>query len=777
MFKNNVLALKLLRAVFFSYFIVAVTVTIFQMFAEFNRVKERVENEINFLSKSFAPGVAEGLWRYDKNGINASLFGMTQQNVVLGVAVYDANDKLYAASGWVSEDLQKPQFFAKQKEGELENSNARVFSGVLYRFDFPLSYEFKGESSVVGKVSIFSGSDVVLEQVKYGFIIILINSVIKTLALWFIFYAVIHYLVSKPIQSLKAATSQLTPDSKDFSFDVGLIDEESLVNRKDELGTFAQTLVKLRDGLKSRDQIIKIYISTIEQQVEEKTRNIRLLLNSIKQGIFTIDRHHKIGEEFSAHLREILTNQDINGSDISELIFEKSNLTENEHSAAKSALITVFGENEFSWNLNKHLLPRRLIWKPSSDVEKHLEVDWEPITSEEDDSIEKMMIVIRDISEVVKIKSEIQSKKIESETINLLLKGTYGNALRILAESKEMVAENIDLISHGKDLSIATAKVIYRNLHTIKGNVRTYELSIIADEVHRAEYAYANFLNNDIKPKHQELLDGLSHIKKTIHSYEVNLKHKISRFDGMDTDSLAAQAVTESLKLLQKVPTDLKEKVEIKKLVKILKSVNYRSLSKLLKELVNSLPKMSKELGKQAPLLIIEDSDIGFSSELHSTLVNIFTHLFSNSLDHGIENQAERKQYGKPYHGQISLRVEKNDHGFVKLSYGDDGRGINLPLVKERCRELGLGSDKLSVEKQAMMIFAPGFSTKKEASRISGRGMGMDIIKDHIEQLGGKVSLKLEQAELEHHYRFELSMFLPVECTDLSEASRDLLAS
>ena len=165
---------------FLSYFVVTVTVTIIQMIAEFRHVKSRVKQEIQFLSESFSPGIAEALWRYDKEGITSTLFGMIKQNAILGIAVFDLEKNVYQASGWIKNAKDEPLYIDPNhvkpdtKIDQISNSTKKSL-GTLYRYSFPLSYTFQGETSRVGSISIFSGSNVVMEQVKYGFIIILIS--------------------------------------------------------------------------------------------------------------------------------------------------------------------------------------------------------------------------------------------------------------------------------------------------------------------------------------------------------------------------------------------------------------------------------------------------------------------------------------------------------------------------------------------------------------------------------------------------------------------------
>ena len=138
----------------------------------------------------------------------------------------------------------------------------------------------------------------------------------------------------------------------------------------------------------------------------------------------------------------------------------------------------------------------------------------------------------------------------------------------------------------------------------------------------------------------------------------------------------------------------------------------------------------------------------GRETELDKTIIEAIrgplTHLVRNSLDHGIETPAERRASGKSEEGTLSLRAF-HEGGQVNIEISDDGAGLNLKRIAEKALERGLMSpeqlSRLGEGELANLIFLPGFSTAKQVSNISGRGVGMDVVKTSIEKLGGVVDL------------------------------------
>ncbi|WP_333875276.1 chemotaxis protein CheA [Methylobacter sp.] len=156
---------------------------------------------------------------------------------------------------------------------------------------------------------------------------------------------------------------------------------------------------------------------------------------------------------------------------------------------------------------------------------------------------------------------------------------------------------------------------------------------------------------------------------------------------------------------------------------------------------------VSKELGKQIQLQIT-----GGESELDKTVVekinDPLTHLVRNSLDHGIETPEVRIQAGKPEKGTIQLNAY-HDSGRIVIQISDDGRGLDPERIVAKAIAKGLVKPDQILSKNEIynLIFEPGLSTKEEASNLSGRGVGMDVVRRNIEALRGSVSVDSELGE------------------------------
>jgi two-component system chemotaxis sensor kinase CheA len=152
---------------------------------------------------------------------------------------------------------------------------------------------------------------------------------------------------------------------------------------------------------------------------------------------------------------------------------------------------------------------------------------------------------------------------------------------------------------------------------------------------------------------------------------------------------------------------------------------------------------LGQKLGKEIQLETV-GNDVELDRALIEGLSDPLTHLIRNCADHGIEPPAERLRAGKPAAGQVRISAA-HLAGRVQIEVRDDGRGLNPDLLKAKAVEKGLlaadQAAKLTVAEAWQLIFAPGFSTAAVVSDVSGRGVGMDVVKTNIERLGGRVEI------------------------------------
>ncbi|MEK7347575.1 MAG: ATP-binding protein, partial [Candidatus Eisenbacteria bacterium] len=162
----------------------------------------------------------------------------------------------------------------------------------------------------------------------------------------------------------------------------------------------------------------------------------------------------------------------------------------------------------------------------------------------------------------------------------------------------------------------------------------------------------------------------------------------------------------------------------------------------------NKLPRLTRDVAAACGKSVRLDLE-GTETELDRSIIEAMrdpiTHLIRNAIDHGIETRAERAAHGKPEEGRLLLRAF-HEGGKVHVELTDDGAG--LPI--ERIRESALRQNLISTARAALLtdrewanvIFLPGFSTAEQVTNVSGRGVGMDVVKNNVERIGGAIDVE-----------------------------------
>ncbi len=214
-------------------------------------------------------------------------------------------------------------------------------------------------------------------------------------------------------------------------------------------------------------------------------------------------------------------------------------------------------------------------------------------------------------------------------------------------------------------------------------------------------------------------------------------KNSLVSISGSDGSNENAQSFHEQIEYLERITTNLHESVMKVRMVPI------ESVTQKYPRMIRDL---SRNLNKKMNLVIT-----GEDTELDRTVVDQIgdplQHLLRNSADHGLESNELRLERGKPEVGTIFLNAYQEGNNVV-IKVGDDGNGINTEAVKKKAIERGLVSadqaENLSQKDIINFLFMPSFSMAKKITDISGRGVGLDVVKSGIEQLGGDVSVTTE---------------------------------
>ena len=268
---RNTIAARLLTRVFYYYLAITLTVTLLHMTAEFMFTENDVSTDLQVFHGSFQPGLAIALWNQEQSGIKASMEAMVQVPQIIGAKVVDDEGKFVSAIGEILNEDGEHVFYNEGVEKILGKSSR--FSGLFWE-EAPLNFTDIGTYNV-GKLTLYSSRSFVFGRVQHGYVLIIINSIIKTMALWGIVLLLSRPMVTQPLKKLETAIKNWDVDNlKHFRFNMKYTESTELKALEDAFNTMIKNWsesIRARDSAK--EKIIKLN-QELEQKVEARTLSL-----------------------------------------------------------------------------------------------------------------------------------------------------------------------------------------------------------------------------------------------------------------------------------------------------------------------------------------------------------------------------------------------------------------------------------------------------------------------------------------------------------------------
>ncbi|MGL4452606.1 MAG: chemotaxis protein CheW [Sarcina sp.] len=358
----------------------------------------------------------------------------------------------------------------------------------------------------------------------------------------------------------------------------------------------------------------------------------------------------------------------------------------------------------------------------------------------------RVFLIFKDLEEVGEvIKSLPKTEDIEEENFDLQIEAV------IVTQSNKQDIETI--ISKASEIEKFSVEEIKQDVSKIIDSKEITE-SLIEEKAHievKIEIEEENLAKNKVASKKRNKKEGVIKKSKTSgKSAHQSVRVDLERLDKLINmvselvinrtrlEQIAAdqrcQELTETLEQVARTTSDLQDLV-----------MKIRMLP--LDVVFNRFPRMirdvSLELGKEVNF-IIEGQDTELDRTVIDEIGEPLIHLLRNAIDHGVESKEERVKNGKSVVGKILLTAyQEGTKAVIKVQ--DDGAGINIVKVKAKAERVGIDTEGMSDDEIRNLIFSSGFSTNEEVTDISGRGVGMDVVKTKISALGGTVDVISEE--------------------------------
>jgi two-component system, chemotaxis family, sensor kinase CheA len=242
--------------------------------------------------------------------------------------------------------------------------------------------------------------------------------------------------------------------------------------------------------------------------------------------------------------------------------------------------------------------------------------------------------------------------------------------------------------------------------------------------------------SNDIKVS-MKVLDDFTQVsgELTVIRNMINkVVNSIEKSYPADKDVLV---LSELLEEMHKINSDVQNKIA---------DIRRVPASQLVKPLTRNFRDTCRALNKEVDL-VVDGESLRLDNAIAEAISRCLIHMMRNSLDHGLEANVDRERAGKPYRGKLHLKFEQRND-FIVVEIIDDGKGIATDKIKEKVLSKGLKTEQelgsMTESELQMLIFESGFSTAQQVTEFSGRGVGMSMVKETIEEMNGKISIDSE---------------------------------
>lgn len=490
------------------------------------------------------------------------------------------------------------------------------------------------------------------------------------------------------------------------------------------------------DLLERRQLELQELVNLRTREIEEKNQDLHAIFESMEVAMITIcDDNGSIDEQRSLKALTLFGESTDNIFNV----LKSTTLSSDERSSIQFAISACLDEDVIGFLGNHDIFPREVIWLKNEEMRSVLEVDWTPIV-DSDEVVKKLLVTFKDVTEYRVFKAESEERDLEVATLIEILHNPINNfghdletlialsdsSIKALMRANSNDSSTTDRVRKGGE---DWYQVVLRNIHTIKGNARSLHLGQLSELCHEIEDTISKQqLKTTIE--FQPLIEDL---KSKIDQYRLLFESKLVSIHGQSDNNISAETIEHIVNLIEihepnhELLEELKTKIDNK-------------LDRILRPITDELSTIAKQINKPTPRVEYY-GNLTIPAYLNSVLKNVMGHLCRNSLDHGIESPAIRRERGKPEVGSIRIDVAI-EHNILEIFFQDDGGGLNLTAIKNKAKSNGFhGVDSMNNDQLAELILKPSFSTRDSATEISGRGVGMDAVFNFIIEQGGHLSI------------------------------------
>jgi len=691
--------------------------------------QEQMENMVNTIAKNSS----EFLLNYDYDGLKQNILFDMKKDSVKAIKIWDNEvDELFLIAiknnGQITFNFTDFKESTKYKKIEknidfIENGKVENLGKIIFYYDETIIIKQINtlKKDTINKINKFNlAVDNELKKSNQVKLFISLGALILILLLISI---LLMQFVNKPLKILQKNLDDFflfLQNKKETTSTIS-------IDTNDEFGQMSESLNEnIAVSARLHEEIQELN-TNLENKIAEKTKKVITLLDNADQGFLTFGNDFIIDKEYSKECLKIFK-QSIDGVNIANLLYPKASNKKDffiqtlqsllkETNTLKIKTIISLLQNEFIVN------------------KKAINVQYKIIDED------KFMLILTDVTT-----KKILEKKINRE------KNILKMIVAIVSDSEEFfeLSDEFSELELSKKTLIDTKKTplhnateIYRIIHTFKGLFSQKEMNNVVVNLHKLESILSEAISSqdNTNEKLQNLLntsDFDKWLKKDIDIIKDILGEEL--FSKRGNLLIKEETISNIEKKIIEIAKNHENFPEIKVVADEIKDLKQKTVYSMFSSYPKLLDQLSERLEKSIyPLEIIVDKELKVNDKI-KPFVKSLVHLFRNSIDHGIETMDERAEIEKDEIGTISCSIKKENEN-LHIIIADDGAGLNIDKIKSKASSIGISTDNMSDKEIEYLIFNDRFSTKEKVTQISGRGVGMAVVKDEVEKLNGIIKI------------------------------------
>lgn len=465
-----------------------------------------------------------------------------------------------------------------------------------------------------------------------------------------------------------------------------------------------------------------------DRKLAESRRETEEILETINEGLFLVDRNLNIGQQYSAHLEDIIGQRDIGGKKLNEVL---SKLVDRETMDVTGTFIEQLYSDWVVEDLIDDLNPLRRIRVEVDDfsgyyVTRYLDFKFSRVYA--NDEIDKVLCSVADITDAVILEDKLAAER-EQNDRQIEMLGTILSADPALLESfitttKRRINDINSALrrpERGQAALQDKAKLIFREAHSMKGEASALKLTSFVTQCEGFETKIKELQAN---PR----LSGNDFLGLTVMLDEIiSLTDVIANLNDRITGGMSVSRSADGTAPVM---------------------VHSNAMQKYFTTFANDIAERN---GKKVQLLCQGMDDGLLEGNLQETVKDIAMQMLRNAVVHGIEDPIDRRRDGKPEVGNVQLLLSRKAGNMAELLVEDDGGGLHYDKIRQKLVENGTCTEQEAKEMHRreliMHLFDSGLSTMEKGNEDAGRGVGMDIVRERIAEIKGKLKIASEEGK------------------------------